>query len=214
MREEVVAWCADMVTDLQLPEAIVAIAINLFDRFIARQPVSKSMLYALSASCLLLASKITLDDDVPLEEISARARVPPVEIHLMEVIILNVLEWSVNVVTPHEVVNELNADFTHTEATDHVFAIQDSLMLNALLDFRLANLRATSIGVACHILAANVAAGCPYADHTTHPTYHLASVCNINLTEVEFCVGRLRANLSSLFGIFEDLDSEEDEESF
>lgn len=213
MREEVVAWCADMVADLQLPEAIIAIAVNLFDRFIARQPVSKSMLYALSASCLLLGSKIILDDDVPLEDISCRARVPTTDIYMMETIILNVLEWSVNVVTPHEVVHELNAHLTRTEVTDHLLVIQDSLMLNALMDYRLANLRATSIGVACHILATNVAAGRPYNNYTTHSSHQLAVVCNISLTEVDFCMERLRASLSSLFGDIEELDSEEDRDS-
>lgn len=211
MREEVVAWCADMVADLHLPEAIVAIAVNLFDRFIARHPVSKSILYALSASCLLLASKVVLDhDDPPLHHISFRARVPAKDILLMEAVILSVLDWAVNVVTPHEVVHELNAAVHHAQSPHRLIALQDSLMLNTLLDYHLASLRSTSIGVACHILSAIVADGCAYADHTAHPTYRLASTCNINLAEVDFCVERLRATLSSLFTHFKHVDTDDE----
>lgn len=211
MREEVVAWCGDMIADLNLPEGIVAIATNLFDRFVARQPVSKAVLYALTASCLLLACKLTLDDDIPHDIISSRSGVAVDHIHLMEGVVLNVLKWDVNVVTPHEVVHELDTHLSG-DVTDRQQALQESLMLNALLDYSLAGMRATSVGVACYIISTNVTAGSADADHTANHVYDLAARCGVNLAEVDFCVARLHVGMDMLFDEFEGVNSDNEDD--
>lgn len=212
MREEVVAWCGDMIADLNLPEGIIAIATNLFDRYVACQPVSKTVLYALTASCLLLACKLTLDDDVPHDVISSRSGVAVDLIHLMEGVILNVLKWDVNVVTPHEVVHELDTHLAPGDVSDRQRALQEGLLLNALLDYSLAGMRATSVGVACYIISANVTAGSVDADHTTHHVYDLAARCGVNLAEVNFCVARLPVGMDVLFDEFEGVNSDDEDD--
>lgn len=212
MREEVVAWCSDVVIDLDLPEGVVAIATNIFDRFISRHPVKKkAILFVLTASCLLLACKIAVDDHEPQNEISSRANVPLSNIHDMEDVMLNALSWDVNVVTPHEVVNELNVNSARKEIAERQYEIQDSLMLNAMLDYALAGMRATSVGVACYIISENVAAGVVGQDHKAHDAYELASRCGVNLAEVDFCVERLRAGIDMIFDGFENVDSDAEE---
>lgn len=212
MRAEVVAWCSDVVIDLDLPEGVVAIATNIFDRFISHQHVQgKAILFVLTASCMVLACKIAVDDDVPQSEISARANVPLTNIHDMEDVILNVLRWDVNVVTPHEVVHELNNNSPCKEIAERQYEIQDSLMLNAMLDYALAGLRATSIGVACYIISENVTAGVVADNHTTHHAYHLASKCGVNLDEVDFCVERLRTGIDMISHDVEDVSSDTEE---
>ena len=201
MREEVVAWCADMTDDLDLPPAVVAVAINIFDRFLIRQKVTKSVLYPLTASCLLLACKLIMDDDIPRDDIAARSRLPLDDIYVMEAVVLSVLNWRVHVITPHEVAYELCT--LYPQHVQRRQPLLEGLLLNALLDYRLAWLRATSIGVACFILSSCAMDPHPM-DAKHHPVYKLAAQCGVSLSELDYCIVCLQDSINAL--LVEQLD--------
>jgi len=211
MREEVVAWCADMTNVLALPEAIVAIAVNLFDRFLMRRPVKKLVLYPLTAACFLLACKVTMDEDIPIDEIVIRSRVSMEDMRVMEGVILNVLEWRVNVVTAHEVVADLNAMSPLPGGVERRQALQHNLLLHALLEYRFAWMRATSIGLACFLVSNAFSTGANNADHTADPMYRVAAECGVELSEVELCIPYLHACMNQLFDDIEEVNSEDGE---
>lgn len=205
MREEVVAWCSDMTDDLRLSPAIVAMAINVFDRFLMVRPVSKTLLYPLTASCLLLACKVLMDEHIPCHEIASRSGVTVQDIKAMESVILNVLNWRVNIVTPHEVAHELVSYFQGKFRCHK--PLLDCLLLNSLSEYGLAWLRATSIGVACFILCASVTQG-QSIDHLSDPVLDLAEECEVDVEEVRYCISWLRDSVQTLFNEVEKCDSE------
>lgn len=211
MRQEVVAWCADIAAELQVSDAVAAITVNLFDRFLASRVIKRELLYALVAACLLIACKVVLDEEAPVEEICTRCRVSLEDVHLMEVVVLNVLKWEVNVATPHEVTQALNDDSELGQISGTSIALQESLMLNAMMEYSLAGVRASSIGVACYILSRSVEAGGDYCNPVDNPGYSMACSAGMSMDEVDVCLGKLQASLSSLIGVMERCDSDDDD---
>lgn len=130
----------------------------------------------------------------------------------MEVVLLSVVQWRVHVVTPYEVVAELSSQFCRAAACSNKLApLLDSLLLNCILDCRMAWLRPTSIGVACFIVAASdftadwgrPSAMCPLQ----RGVYDLARECMVDLAEVDYCIKTLQAGMYAMFEEVEDVDS-------
>lgn len=277
MREQLVGWSADLADDLHLPCAIAAITVNLFDRFISLRFVSTPVLHAVAAASFLVAFKLVSDDDPPLRLIARRARVTVSCMLSVETALLNVLQWHVSIVTPHEVVAQLtqaakidnccsaryeprdqsnkrpvpnheNMDMSPQASSAGVhgvdvafgngndecqrcvddtsgsgpaeeerllsYAMHDALLMHALMDYRTASMRATSVGVACLLVAEAARKGLPIGDVDTlqySPLYSIAKKCGVSMAEVDLCADYLLAVVATLFEDVEDADSDQSE---
>ncbi|PXF42258.1 G2/mitotic-specific cyclin-2 [Gracilariopsis chorda] len=207
MREQVVAWSREMADFLRVPIATVAIAINLFDRFVECHRVGKNVLYALTAACVLIACKQMVDFEVPVDVIARRASTNRADIALLEPLVLNALQWRVNVVTAYEVCVELGKKFAHVTKRG---TLLDTLVLNCLMDVDMAWVRATSVGVACFIVTSLFLA--KHSSHRQHAVYAYARWCGVDMAQVDYCVERLQASIACMFDGVEDDEGQQEEE--
>eukprot|EP00178_Gracilaria_changii_P026329 TRINITY_DN809_c0_g1_i1.p1 TRINITY_DN809_c0_g1~~TRINITY_DN809_c0_g1_i1.p1 ORF type:complete len:414 (+),score=99.01 TRINITY_DN809_c0_g1_i1:1754-2995(+) len=194
MREQVVVWSREMADFLNLPMATAAIATNLFDRFLEKHCVRKSVLYALTAACVLIACKQLVEVHMPIDIIARRACASARDVAAMESLVLNALSWRVHVVTPYEVVHELAKLFPRLNKSA---SLLDTLVLNCLIDAHMASMRATSVGVACSVVACVFM--CSNKRHQQHGVYRYAAQCGVHMGEVDQCIARLERTISAMF---------------
>lgn len=71
--------------------------------------------------------------------------------------------------------------------------------------------RATSVGVACYVLADCVVAGDAPGRHEKHRVYVDAGRCGVDVEEVDRCLEVLREALCTLFEDIEPLESSDEE---
>lgn len=209
MRCEVVSWFSDLVADLAMPEAAVAVATNIFDRFLAVCRVDPVLIFAISSACFLISCKVILDEDVSNYDVAERTRVSLEHLNTMESLILTELGWAVNVVTPHEALAEVD-HLIEMDPLDRprVRHLQSSLVMAAMVDYELMHLRATAVGIACHVLSAIVLTDVPVNEFDTLPGYLLASSCGVPMAEVDFCLTRMRNTLATTLGFIEDCETD------
>lgn len=291
MREQVAGWCTELASDLRLPPATAAVAVNLFDRFVAARTVSTRVLHALAAAAFLVGAKTLADDVPPLSVVARRARVAVADMLAVEAVLLDVLRWRVSVVTPHEVVIQLlnynggsscslpycrpvvvdgappspayapprrgprragasarsssagkgdaqgcvrvrdgaaavadgvsgggggggGEGEEEMESGGGCDAMCDSLLAHALADYRLAAMRATSVGVACVLVVETARRGRPFDDVRAirmAPLYQTARESGVDMRQVDVCVECLLAVVATLLDDVEDVDSERSE---
>ncbi|KAK4522289.1 hypothetical protein GAYE_HPESCF16G0169 [Galdieria yellowstonensis] len=100
-REQIVMWMLDLREPLRLDASTIYLAVSCFDRFLAKQKISKYYLRAVAASSLWIASKFN-----EVEPLSARAlewltQVDQRTLQTCELLQLSVLDWRVHDLTPH-----------------------------------------------------------------------------------------------------------------
>eukprot|EP00742_Colponemidia_sp_Colp-10_P000851 GILJ01000924.1.p1 GENE.GILJ01000924.1~~GILJ01000924.1.p1 ORF type:complete len:297 (+),score=45.41 GILJ01000924.1:218-1108(+) len=108
MRKMVVDWMHEEAEDLGLSGHFFALAVRFLDLYLSREKITKTVYQLAAAACLVLAAKVE-EHHIPSFE---RLFDPDVgytkkDLQKMEVNILHKLNWSLAVVTPHELVDRL-----------------------------------------------------------------------------------------------------------
>ena len=108
MRKIVTDWMSEVCQDQQCQPEVFCHAVNYLDRFLTRLNINKNQFQLLASVCLLLASKlqgcpISLTTLVDYTDNSFL----PEEIKQWEILVLSVLHWNLNVLTPLSFLNLL-----------------------------------------------------------------------------------------------------------
>lgn len=201
MRGQVVRWAFDIVADLALPDGVVAIALNLFDRVLNLRALGRRLsrhgVHALSAACVWIGCKIVADDAVGMHAIANGAAVRVVHMLKMEAVVLGALEWRVCVVTPHEVVACLEVELRVGDLVDggqQLDGLHEALLQHVIMDYALAWMRATCVGLACVVVARAARRGIAYVRQGVFAdceVYRLGVCCGVDMAQVDECIGHL-----------------------
>lgn len=190
MREEVVAWILETSWYLGLNTATASAAVSIFDHFIAICAVTQmAKLHELASSCLVVACKVTDDDEAPIAAIAEQCATSPEGICAMEREVLSVLQWKVRAVTLHDVIAELEGLGHIPLRSSPARQIKmEALMVNSMLEYNLAPFRPTSIGVACGMLVCTT-------ESEMQSLLRLASSCGVDIAEVSRCISTLTLSM-------------------
>lgn len=205
IRTQAMDWFTKNCEERSLSFALVSMSMNLFDRFTICRAFSVNMVPLLMAACFLISCKSAYDRSMSAKSIARKAGVPFNHLLSMEGIVVNILEWRVNIVTSHEVVAELNAidkslrtssDTERGMSADYnrYLRLQESLLMHAVGDTRLSYMRATSIGVACFLISKAYYQNESVIDGTSYfrsfDLYEIASQCELDMPQIDFCLAR------------------------
>eukprot|EP01135_Chromosphaera_perkinsii_P004495 Nk52_evm19s284 gene=Nk52_evmTU19s284 len=109
MRRDVVEWIMEIIELHNFHAETLALSVNFFDRVLSMCKVSVAYVQLVAAAALLIASKLKETNPISLKNLSHSIdyAYTVAEITKMESIILAKLQWEVNAVVPHEVLEQI-----------------------------------------------------------------------------------------------------------
>ncbi|XP_041943090.1 cyclin Dx [Alosa sapidissima] len=103
-REELTKWAMEVCSECGCDEAVFPLSVSLLDLFLSASLALPVSPFCLTATCVLLASKLTESDTVTADALCASAEYEFMPSHLreMERIVLATLRWDIAAVTPQD----------------------------------------------------------------------------------------------------------------
>mmetsp|Transcript_9723 Transcript_9723/g.19828 ORF Transcript_9723/g.19828 Transcript_9723/m.19828 type:complete len:308 (-) Transcript_9723:2413-3336(-) len=195
-RKIVVNWMIENGERMRLQSSTVAIAVNLFDRFMASTSVPPSTIKLFSSMALHIATKFNESVHLPLARYEAAVGATAQQLARVEIYMLEHVAFRLCAITPHEVLRCLTVQSPSAvrgSSSTHEMLLDLAMMDSAFLRFRPSLIASATISVAEELFSGQRV-------ELPHPTISAAIGNKHHSTEFIACVLALRQAYSECVG--------------